>query len=108
MTRHKGSIPSALVYGPAQRQEGEPRYYSERGPDDDPDPRQWIAEIPCRAVKTVLIRAASRKEAERKLIERKDEDIDGIDVHYGWVGKGRVICEDRKRGKRPAKRRQAV
>lgn len=58
--------------------------------------RKWIGEIPGRCIKTVLIPAESRAEAERKLRECSD-DIEGIDVSYQMTGYGRVIREDRAR-----------
>lgn len=56
--------------------------------------RMWIGQIRARAVKTVLIPASSRQEAERKLREGSD-DIEGIDVHCEETGPGRVIREDK-------------
>ena len=60
--------------------------------------RKWIAVIPARAVKTLLIRASSRKEAEHKLNNLLDypDDIEGIDVSYDQTGVGRVVREDRR------------
>lgn len=58
--------------------------------------RYWIGEVPARALKTVLIKAVSRKDAENKLRNASEypEDIEGIDVSYEPSGIGKVICED--------------
>jgi hypothetical protein len=61
--------------------------------------RYWIAEVPARAVKTMLIRASSRKEAEEKLRDRTGkyrDDIEGLNVHYQETGIGRIVGEDKK------------
>lgn len=53
----------------------------------------WIGEVRGRCVKTVLIPATSRKEAEQKLKDGSP-DIEGIDVHYTPCGPGRVLRKD--------------
>jgi hypothetical protein len=55
----------------------------------------WIGELKGRCVKTVLIPASSRKEAEKKLREGSD-DIEGIDVQYYAIGPGSVVREDKR------------
>lgn len=60
--------------------------------------REWIGEIPCRAVKTVIVKARTFREAQQKIAT--GEDVEGIDVHYSNVGKGRILCEDRPRPSR--------
>lgn len=62
--------------------------------------RKWIAQIPGRCVKTVLIEAESRKEAEIKLREIGATGIEGIDVSFEQSGIGRVIREDKAAGRR--------
>lgn len=62
-----------------------------------PDERYWIGEVTSHAVKTVLIRANSRKQAEQRLIgDDAGEYVEGVDVHYSERGR-RVIREDKPR-----------
>lgn len=59
--------------------------------------RYWIGEVRSRCVKTVLVKANSRKEAEMKIKNSAfDHDIEGIDVHYTPTGDGRIIREDKR------------
>ena len=55
--------------------------------------KYWIGEIPARAVRTVLVKARTFREAQEKL--KRGEDVEGIDVKYQETGRGRIIREDR-------------
>lgn len=57
--------------------------------------RFWIAEIPVRATKVVLIPAPSFREAQAKL--RAGDYPDGIDTINWRSGTGRVVGEDKTR-----------
>lgn len=61
--------------------------------------RLWLAEIHATCVKTVLVKAASRKEAEAKLRDNSapNEDFEGLDVKYTERGPGRIIRELKER-----------
>ena len=63
----------------------------------DKTTRRWIGEVPGRCVKTVLVNATSRKEAEMKLRNPCEfpDDIEGVDVNYEAAGYGRIIREDK-------------
>jgi hypothetical protein len=54
--------------------------------------RWWIAEMRCRAVKTILVQASSRIEAQQKLDEGGGE---GTDVSYYDIGPAKVIRRDK-------------
>jgi hypothetical protein len=54
--------------------------------------RWWIAEQCCRARKTIIVQAVSRKEAQDKLDAGNGE---GVDVSYYDSGMPRVIREDK-------------
>ena len=58
--------------------------------------RTWIGEIVCRSVKTVLVKACSRKQAEERLREIGSEHVVGIDVSYDERGR-RIVREDSSR-----------
>ena len=57
--------------------------------------KRWIAEIRGRYVKTVLIPAGSRSEAELKL-RAHARDIEDVSVEMTQTGIGRVIREDKE------------
>lgn len=53
--------------------------------------RWWIAERRCRAVKTILVLASSRKDAQEKLDAGYGE---GVDVQYYAIGRAKVLRSD--------------
>ena len=59
------------------------------------EPVDWICEVSCIAVKTVLVSARSRKEALEILRTTNGPRV-GIDVSYGSERARRVICRDGK------------
>lgn len=56
--------------------------------------KTWICERLCRARKTILVRAKSRKEAQEILDDGGGEDID---MDYYFTGRGRVVRKDKER-----------
>jgi hypothetical protein len=56
--------------------------------------KEWLAERPFRGHKVIVVRARSRKEAERILNDSDSESIEG-EIFGGevidWEGKGRVL-----------------
>lgn len=56
----------------------------------------WIAEIPCREIATMIVRAKSRKEAEHKLRHRSEymNDFDGCGSRTEFVGVGKIVGRD--------------
>lgn len=59
--------------------------------------KMWIGEIPGRYVKTVLIKAATFKEAQHKLRNAANYfgDIEDVDINCPDTCIGHVIREDR-------------
>ena len=58
--------------------------------------RFWIAEVPGRYVKTMLVKARTRKEAEQKLRGGYTEDIECIGTEEHALFYGRILREDSK------------
>jgi hypothetical protein len=54
--------------------------------------RWWIAELCCRSVKTILVEASSKKEAQEKIDAGEGE---GVEVSYYAFGRAKVIREDK-------------
>ena len=57
--------------------------------------REWIAEIPIRGMKTVIVHADTRTEAVQILRDPSAsfDDIEDIDCQLHRAGRGRVIRE---------------
>lgn len=56
--------------------------------------REWIGVVTGRVVRTVAIKANSRKEAEEKLKAFGGADIEGLQDHYEETGR-RVLRENK-------------
>ena len=54
---------------------------------------QWIFHLPGRAIKTGLIEAETRKEAEQKLA---DYDYECLDTKFWDVGKAHIVSKRHK------------
>ena len=59
--------------------------------------RQWVGEIRDRYVKTVLVTAPTRKEAETKL-RTELQACEELDVEHVRAGPGRIVGEAKKPG----------
>lgn len=51
----------------------------------------WIGERCCRARKTIIVYAKTRREAQLKL---DNDEGEGVDIHYYAIGRARVIRKD--------------
>jgi hypothetical protein len=52
----------------------------------------WIGEVCCRARKTIIVQARSRKEAQEKL---DNDEGEGTDVSFYNIGFAKVIRKDK-------------
>lgn len=54
---------------------------------------RWLAKIPLRGTKTVIVTADTKQEAERKLKEKKGEDIEPVECIIDEIGVGELVKE---------------